>query len=361
MEARTLATAVSSRDNAFDVLRLAAATMVLVYHSYALSGGDDPVQPLTGLTLGTFGVLTFFGISGCLVTRSWLFDSRPGVYTVKRALRLMPGLMVAALLTAFVVGPLTTELSLSSYLSDSTPYTYVTRQLALITFNPALPGVFGNQPVPDVVNGSLWTIPLEACCYVAVLVAGVVGVLRRPTVLASLLAIVCITMLVAAPPDDAHGQAPTGIDIFFNGLRPCGAFLAGALLWVFHERIPRHPAVIGAALALLVVPASTNVHSGIDIVTVPYLSVLAGSLRPGRAALLTGFGDVSYGVYIYAYPLQQTLVDTFPGIVPAALFAASLPAAWLAGLLSWRFIEHPALRLKRPEPVKPGETDWSRI
>ncbi|MEJ7788645.1 MAG: acyltransferase [Thermoleophilaceae bacterium] len=347
MGPRTLAEAVSSRDNSFDILRFAAATLVLLYHCYALSGGDDPVQPLTGLTLGTLGVLTFFGISGYLVTRSWLHDSRVGPYLIKRGLRLMPGLMVAALLAAFVVGPLMSQLSLSAYLSDPTPYTYVVRQLALITFNPHLPGVFSDNPVPHVVNGSLWTIPLEACCYAAVLVAGLLGVLRRPAVLAALLAVVCVAMLVAAAPDDAHGKAPTGIDIFLSGLRPCGAFLAGALLWVVHERVPRHPALAAAAAALFLIPVSTNVHSAIDIVTVPYLSVLAGSLRPGRLALLTGFGDVSYGVYIYAYPLQQALVDAFPGIVPGALFGASVPAAWFAGLLSWRLVEYPALRLKR--------------
>lgn len=348
MRRRTLTEAVHSRDNCFPQLRLAGAVMVGVYHSFALTGNTAPGQDLTGLSLGSLAVLSFFGVSGFLVTESWLRDLRPRVFIAKRWLRLVPGLAVCALITAFVLGPLVTTLSARDYFGDFGPYAYFLRHLVLVTFNPFLPGVFADNPVPDVVNGSLWVIPLFACCYLALLAAGVIGALRRPRLLAALLAVVVAAMLVAAAPDDPTGTAaPTGIDIFLNGLRPCGAFLAGSVMWLWRERVPLHPALAAAAGAVLFVPVSLELHSAIDIIAVPYLAIWLGALRPRRFAAIVRPGDVSYGMFIYAFPIQQTLVELISGIGPGALMAISLPAAWIAGLLSWRIVERPAARLGR--------------
>ena len=346
MTRRTLAEAVQSGDNSFLLARLVGAVLVAIYHSFALTGHVAPGQDVTGISFGSLAVLSFFGVSGCLITYSWMRDPRPRVFLAKRALRIVPGLAACALLMAFVLGPLVTGLSPGDYFADTGPYAFLLRVSALVTFNPFLPGVFEGNPVPEVVNGSLWTIPLDACCYVALLVAGVIGALRHPRILAVLLLGLVLLMLLAAPPEDPTGiREPTGIDVILNALRPCGAFLAGSLMWLWRDRVPMHPGLALLAGAALFVPGPIEVHSAIDIVAVPYLVLWLGSRRLGLLSVLTSPGDVSYGVFIYAYPIQQTLVELVPGIGPAAMMALSLPAAYIAGLLSWRIVEHPATRL----------------
>ncbi len=107
---RRLQERLADRDNSFDVLRLAAAAMVLVGHSFYLAGRSEPTVPLTGTGISFVGVLVFFAISGFLVTGSWLHDRRVVPFVVKRALRIMPALVVVLVLTAYLLGPLATTI-----------------------------------------------------------------------------------------------------------------------------------------------------------------------------------------------------------------------------------------------------------
>jgi peptidoglycan/LPS O-acetylase OafA/YrhL len=153
--AGTLAARTEDRRNAFDVLRLVAATLVLVSHCYALSGRDDPITSATATTLGTIGVLMFFAMSGFLISKSWTDQPAVFPFAVKRALRLIPGLAVAVVLTALVLGPLVTTLSPSGYFTSLTTYVYTIRSAFLVTFAGTLPGVFTDNVYPNAVNGSL--------------------------------------------------------------------------------------------------------------------------------------------------------------------------------------------------------------
>ena len=107
----------------------------------------------------------FFAMSGFLIAKSWSDLPRLVPFAVKRALRILPALVVAVSVTVFVIGPLFTTLPLTSYFSDPVTWLYLVRCSLLITFFGTLPGVFEDNPYPDAVNGSLWTLPVEACCY----------------------------------------------------------------------------------------------------------------------------------------------------------------------------------------------------
>ena len=111
--------------------------------------------------------------------------------------------------------------------------------------------------------------------------------------------------------------------------------------------VPRSWPLLGLALAALLIPVSIGVRSAIDMLAVPYASVIVGSLRPGRLAKVIAVGDVSYGAYIYGYPIQQVLVQYIGGLSPIGLLALSAPASWLAGLISWHAIERRAIGLRR--------------
>src|SRR4051794_29915781 len=164
--------------NNFDLLRLFAAGCVLFTHSFALTDTGEPAWSRTTLDGGSLGVLIFFAISGFLVARSWSYDPRLLSFCAKRALRLLPALVVCLLLTALVLGPLVTTLSTSSYLENPATKRFVLDNATLQT-RYTLPGVFGDvpNPHPTIVNGSLWTLPLEVKSYFLIAALGCLGAL----------------------------------------------------------------------------------------------------------------------------------------------------------------------------------------
>jgi peptidoglycan/LPS O-acetylase OafA/YrhL len=350
MGVRTPDEAIATRDNAFDLLRLLAAATVVFSHSYPLVGSADPVHALLDLQLGTVGVFILFSLSGYLLTASITGDDRLGPFWARRALRLMPGLIVSVVLTAFVLGPIVTALPLHTYLTSPKPYLYVAKQSVFETFSPHLPGVFVHNPFPNVVNGSLWTLPVEVCCYAALALGSLVGALRRRWPLVAVVGIVGLVVLVVAPPDSPHGITPSGIKELANALRPCGCFATGALLWLARDAVPRRWALVVLSIALVCIPVPSGVHSAIDIVVLPYAVVAIGTMRPGALRRLLAPGDVSYGVYIYSFPIQQVLALEISSLTPLGMLALSAPLSWLAGVASWRLVERPALRLRRRVP-----------
>ncbi len=148
---------VGTRTGLFDWLRLGGAFAVLVGHSYVLTGNP----PLLGIGWHAYGVMLFFAISGYLITGSWQADPDPLRYAVKRARRIMPGLIVVVLATALVLGPL---LSVDPAAYWAGAWRYVWRNVLLLPLH-VLPGVFTANPYPVAVNGSLWTLPVEVFMY----------------------------------------------------------------------------------------------------------------------------------------------------------------------------------------------------
>ena len=356
MTHRTFDEAVGTRDNCFDILRLIAAVTVLFSHSFVLTGHAEPVHSLLGSQLGSLGVYTFFGLSGFLITRSWVTDPHVLRFTRRRALRILPGLAVCAVLTALVLGPLVTALSPGEYFGSAEPWQYVLKMVALVTFNPELPGVFLDTPFPRTVNGSLWTIPVESVCYALAALTGVLGILTRRRVLIASMALVLAIMIAGAPLDSPTGENLGNVDAILNATRCGGAFLMGVILWVFRAEVPRSTPLLVIGLLLALAPLPDGLHSAFAILAFPYAAILLGAMHRGRLAVLTRHGDLSYGFYVYCFPVQQTLAHLIPGLTPAGMLALAGPIAWLLGLLSWRLVEHPALRLKpRARSAEPPE------
>src|SRR5919202_5926078 len=155
---------VARRDN-FGVLRLTAATAVLVSHAFRLTGSTEPVAAITGETLGDVAVAVFFAVSGFLVAGSWCRDPRLGRFLARRAKRIWPGLAVAVLFTVYVVGPIFTRLPLKEYLDSGGTHAF----LGWLVMVPShrLPGVFTSNPL-GLANASLWTLPVEFKAYLLV-------------------------------------------------------------------------------------------------------------------------------------------------------------------------------------------------
>lgn len=306
----------------FDYLRLIAAILVIAHHARVLNGAP-PLMLGPGLDPGALGVGIFFVISGFLVAGSQARDPRPAAFLAKRALRILPGLLVALVLTAFVLGPLVTTLGPLAYLSDPAPYGYVLKNLALYPVTYALPGVFLAAPVAGVVNGSLWTLRLEVSAYLGLVV---LAPLQRamPRALESLTALAAIAAIALhAAGLDARGELyRIAYLAALNGF----LFLAGA--WLQANGTGPKPLAVVAALVFLLTPAW--------FLALPLAVVWLGQLRAPKPP-----ADLSYGLYIYSFPLQQWLATQHQLNLLTSL-AAALPFA----ALSWVLVEKPALRLK---------------
>ena len=154
----------TGRENNFGILRLCAAIMVISGHMANLM--LLPVPTLFGRQVHALGVYVFFLIGGYLITKSWMSDPHPICYAVKRFMRIWPPLAAYVLFAAFVAGPLLSELSAAEYFASGGWKTYLLNLCLYIMYS--LPGVFARNPYPNAVNGSLWTLPVEAAMYVAV-------------------------------------------------------------------------------------------------------------------------------------------------------------------------------------------------
>jgi len=337
----------SARDRAannFDALRLGAALMVLAGHAYVLSGraAAEPLAAWTGIGgLGELGVSIFFVISGFLVTMSCERSASTAAYLAKRVLRIAPGLAVSLALTAWLLGPLVTSLAPADYFGRPQTWLYVVRNLLLYPVTYLLPGVFEHNPYPGAVNGSLWTLRLEFTFYLVLPVLARAGRLDRRG-LTALAAVAAVAYLVLA----AVGHPP----VLLIAARNFWLFAAGAALYAWRGA-PALARPLWPALALVAFVASLPFRPATPLVAPLALPLLvtALALRPLPVLRSTPrLGDLSYGVYIYAFPVQQALMQVLgpdrlgvPAFVGLTL-AAVLPIA----ALSWRLVERPALGLK---------------
>jgi peptidoglycan/LPS O-acetylase OafA/YrhL len=315
----------------FDYLRLIAAILVIAHHARVLNG-EPPIMIGTSLDLGALGVGIFFVISGYLVSGS--LERTPSVssFIAKRALRIFPGLLAALLVTAFVIGPASTALARGDYLASPEVYGYVLKNLTLYAVTYDLPGVFMSVPMAGVVNGSLWTLRLEFTAYLALAALGAARQ-AKPRVLTVLaLAAAASAIAIHALGLDARGDLyRIAYLAAINGF----LFLSGAALRTSAWRAPSWLAI--AALIPLITP--------LWFLGLPLIAIRLGALNAPRAPV-----DLSYGLYIYSFPLQQMLAERSQLSLATSL-ALTLPFA----LASWLLVEKPALRLKARLPSSPAK------
>lgn len=323
------------RKNNFDFLRLLAASLVFWSHEFSITGQVDPAI-FPGLTRGKLGVYIFFAISGYLVTESWTRDPHPVRFLLKRVLRIWPGLIAATLLVTLFIGPWVTRLSIMDYFSDPLLLEYLQVLRLKITF--ALPGVFENNPYPTTVNGSLWTIPLEFHWYLILLLLGLFRITRISTLFIALNILIGVLSFTPQLVTQEH----------FNLIDLGLFFCYGICLSTGQRYWTKAPMT---CLAGCLVISSIYLYLGLYPLaiwmTLPYLVILIGTRSSPWIREVGRYGDFSYGVYIYAFPIQQTVVHFLhDSLSYSALFAVSYALTLLVSCLSWHWIERPALKLK---------------
>lgn len=339
-------TRVGSGSNNFDLLRLGAAALVFLSHGFLVNGIADPVIALTGdETLGDMGVTAFFGISGFLVARSWCRDPRLVRFLTKRALRIVPGLWAVVVLSALVVGPLFTVQPLGSYFASGETWSYIAGNGAFHT-SLFLPGVFRGNP-HDGVNGSLWTLPLELEAYLAVALLGLAGAFRRAGAVAAAAIALIVLDLPFGPGGHALVTAGGSSSLAEDTVNRLAAFFVAALIYVLRDREIVTTCGLAVAAAAWLASIGTSFEYVIGAMAIPYAVIFAAYRTPARLGRLVARGDVSYGVYLWGWPVQQVVRAVGgPGLGVAGTLAVAAPLTYLVAFASWRVVEAPALRLK---------------
>ena len=324
--------------NSFDLLRLIAAVAVLFSHSYPLTdqATHEPIFVLTHYgTFGSLAVAIFFIISGYLVTGSYLRSAGPLDFIIKRAVRLLPALWCVVILTVFIIGPLLSTLTFKQYFLNPQTYLYLSNLFLHVRHH--LPGVFESNPYPSSVNGSLWTLPVEATMYFIVFSLGISRLLTKAGCLLTLTAFILI--YIAFPQ-----MAYTKLNLFASlGI----LYFAGAT-FVFMGEFRGNKYIALTSLLLLIVLAKTSFAQNILLILLPYLIIYIGHMKSRLSDWISKTGDFSYGIYVYAFLVEQAVILFFgKDISPISVSLISLPITLLLAYASWHLIEKPVLDNKK--------------
>ncbi len=346
------------------MMRLVFASIVLLSHSTELRYGNRDQEPLTQIfhtiSCGELGVDCFFILSGFLITASWTRDPNVLSFLTKRVFRIYPGYGVAFLISVYIVGAIGAD-NPSRFWHYLHPLSLL-RQAALLQ-PPSTAPAFTDWPYP-LVNGALWTIQYEFACYLLVLLLGASGLLGRQRMLVLLWAAALLgfaAFRISRMHDPRTGAIDDGGHIL-PMIRFLPMFLSGASLYQsdLYQYAPPRWLVAFAAITLLV-GLSDKVTAEIAVASAgAYLLVWFGHLRLNLYALRR-LPDVSYGVYLYGWPLQKLVIASKLIQSPALVFVVCWGLALLAGFASWHLVEAPALRISQWLRARPALSWRSRV
>lgn len=345
------------RANSLNMFRLILAALVLIAHSYYIIGAGEGPQ-LHGENLGGWAVAGFFVLSGFLITRSRL-RTEPGAFLLHRIARIYPAFLACLVVTAFVFAPIAALLeygTLTGFLSTAvTPLQYVWTNLTLYIDSYSIGTTLQSVPYPGAWNGSLWTLFYEFFSYILVWLLGGLALFRRSATLASMVFALSLAVWIAAPVFERLGLDES----FFLLSKLAPFFLGGAFVYFVVERSGISPgfAIIALAIAAALIVGVPRWGGQAAAPFLAYGLLWLSSVVPQPRWMARN--DVSYGFYIYAWPVQQLVVVLGGSALGLPLYmvvaaAITFALAWL----SWVGIERRAMRWARPkgEHLRPPET-----
>lgn len=331
-------------ENNFNLLRVLAALMVIVYHSYLFTG--QQLNYMHRLSLGSLGVDIFFIISGFLVSGSYLHRNDPKTYIISRFLRIWPALIVNAILTAFIMAPLITTSPLNfSFFTAILKYAY-TCVILDYPSSRGLPGVFTGMVYPSM-NGPLWTLNYEVTLYCIVGLLGLFQILYSRSRMGKFLIIYTLAYLIFT----------LSVDSYSDFLRLFTVFFAGIAFQIFKDKIKLTNIGMFIAASLFI----AFHYSSFKTVHILPFSLCVAYLVIGFAFLPVKFlhaynkvGDFSYGLYIYGWPVSHLLQKTFTD--PFFITINTIIITTIIAMLSWHLVEKRMLSFKKLYPTAEAES-----
>lgn len=344
-----LANYTQNRDNNFNLIRFIAACLVLFTHSFALSLGSGEFEPMRlslGMTWGDIAVDVFFISSGFLITSSYFARNNLLAFVWARLLRIFPALVVAVSFCVLVIGLLfTTYQPLEFLTSNQTVKFFLKNSILLFDVEYYLPGVFLNTPYPEAINGSLWTLPIELKMYgllaLVLIATGILGKYNKNASAKNMVLLIAVDSVFLHMIDHFH-PLPYAPLIHLTSM-----FFVGATFWLWRDKL-----VLSNKWIMLTLPVLIGLSLNKDLffiaycIGLPFIIFYLAYVPKGKIRLFNQFGDYSYGIYIYAFPVQQALAALVPNISVPMMILASFIITFALAMLSWHFIEKPALAFK---------------
>lgn len=340
----------NSRDNNFNLIRFIAALAVLFSHCYPTTNTKDELITQFGFDMGDIAVDVFFVASGFLVTNSLVkrYDLR--TFFIFRFLRIYPGLWVSVIFNVFVIGVLFTSLDNSAYLFNRQTIVFLIKNSILVLGEAnQLPGVFKHNPYHTVVNASMWSLPWEVRMYLMLIFIGFISHIgkanefrKRVSRLVTAIAICTTTIYIS---DYYLILFEEKTSQFF---RLSTMFFIGSLALIYQQKIFLSWHLLFTLIIILFFFSFTK-----NLLFVPYLLLIsylvffAAYIPAGFIRKFNLLPDYSYGLYIYGFPVQQSLAHLYPKISVLPMLLSSFVVTLLLAAFSWHFVEEPSLKLKK--------------
>jgi peptidoglycan/LPS O-acetylase OafA/YrhL len=330
--------AVEGARNNFHLMRLFAALLVIYGHCYPISGniGPDLVQKALGIRFaGSLATDTFFIVSGFLITAS-VEKGSLYKYLWARFLRIFPALFICVLLTVFVLGPIVTNAP--GYWQDPQTWRYLQKSSTLTGGLSVLPGVFTGAPRPSV-NGSLWTLNVEVRLYLLTFLLALVG-MRKGSRYSWLILATFVVGFFYIPKFWPFSYLTTSD----RWISPITLFLAGAFVWKNRYAVPLSFPLLALLLGFAALAHGTAQFEIAYFICLVYLVFFLAYVP--RLPVIR-YRDLSYGVYLYGWPVQQLVEFYRPGSTAMFNMVWSMAIALGLAFLSWELVEKHAIGLKR--------------
>jgi peptidoglycan/LPS O-acetylase OafA/YrhL len=345
MENVSLGNQLLGRTNNFDFIRFIASVMVIFAHSFVLTPfSHEPLMIFTSdkYDLGYISVAVFFIISGFLITKSYLHSKSLTQYLLSRVLRIYPALTVVILITVFILGPILTTYSLKQYFASEQTTGYISNIISITSFF-RLPGVFTHNYNPYVVNASIWTLPNEIACYFLVAIIGLFLSKRFKSFFVLLLVFLIMYY------NKLIYQSETMYVQFIY-------FACGSLFFILRERVKLRGLLALVCMFVLFIDlhfsyhavslAAKLVNTVLRASVLSYLILYLAFFNATFFQKFSKYGDFSYGLYIWAWPVQQIISQNFKELNVYVFFFISFCLTFILAAFSWHLIEKKALALK---------------
>lgn len=321
-------------------IKFLAAIMVILSHAFPLSTGasqNEWFHILTNgqYTMGGVAVCIFFFYSGLLIAKSLVKKPTAKHYFMNRILRIIPPLMVVAVVSAIIMGPLVTTLPLSKYFISSGTWFYLLNGILVLVHN--LPGVFEQNIYLSTVNGSLWTLPVEAFCYVACFVF---FKLKLNTRYHGLIMKMCMFLSIPFIFFLLLFSGYAGLGMICPVIFPVFIFFSGMFYYVFRDVIKMDLRYLGLAILVIIISNFSGYLLLGLFLGFPYILAYIGFACKKLPERLGNLGKLSYGIYLCAFPIQQCLVWGFGGSMNIYLnMLLAIPLSILGGWALYEFVE----------------------
>ena len=323
-------------ENNLNAVKFICAILVILHHSYPITFGPDYIDPFKRITnsqfsLGNFSVIIFLFIAGMLITMSFVKIKDYKKFFIKRITRIFPSLVVVILLTVFVIGPVFTNIDVKKYFTSINTYKYLIFNCILITNHNLT--VFTNNIYNLSPNGSLWTLPVEFCCYIIIIILNLFKLLKEKIVKYYPILIMAIYLCQSIVIKYIGGFWPAVQAILFFGM--------GIYIYLFFNESNFSKKGFLISLVLLIVSLVLNIYSYINILLIPYIIIYITFFIKKKFKRLNNLGKYSYEIYLTGFLIQQCVSNIFNSYIksPYFNFILSVPIIIILSIVIHRFVD----------------------